>query len=68
LYETNVNRKLVSLVANAVPKGDVDMDLKLVAADASYLRDIGWRGVVNRKRIELAKWLLPTVDVPKVMR
>jgi len=67
-FDTKVGRRLTSFTATAVPAQGADMDLRLVAADSSYVTNKGLRGVVNRKRIKLAQWLTPAPGMVRVER
>jgi len=65
-FDTKVKRRLTSFTVTAVPAQGADMDLRLVGADSSYVTNKGFRGVVNRKRIKFAQWLMPAPGMVRV--
>lgn len=65
-FDAKVRRRVTSLEVNALPTQDEDMGLRLLSAESGYIKASGLRGIINRKRIKLAKWLAPAFKVSRV--
>lgn len=66
VFDAKVRHPVTSLAVTAVPAEGEDMGLRLLGAESGYIATSGFRGTLNRKRIKLAKWLTPALEVSRI--